>query len=86
MPTLPVKQTRRSFQTFFEKPDEESVQVEKCTPGVDPNCTFQILTVVTRVEFYPLDSLNRLEQEGDLGVVMSSDANLYRVTIDNYMG
>ena len=28
-----------------------------------------------------------LEQEGEIwGVVMSSDANLYRVTIDNYMG
>ena len=79
------------FQTFFEKPDEESVQVEQCTPGVDPNC---IAPDPDRrreeLEFYPLDSLRMvgtLEQEGEIwGVVMSSDANLYRVTIDNYMG
>ena len=79
------------FQTFFEKPDQESVQVEQCTPGVDPNC---IAPDPDRrreeLEFFPLDSLRMvgtLEQEGEIwGIVLSSDANVYRVTIDNYMG
>ena len=79
------------FQTFFEKPDQESVQVEQCTPGVDPNC---IAPDPDRrreeLEFFPLDALRMvgtLEQEGEIwGIVLSSDANVYRVTIDNYMG
>ncbi len=79
------------FQTFFEKPDQESVQVEQCTPGVDPSC---IAPDPDRrreeLEFFPLDSLRMvgtLEQEGEIwGIVLSSDANVYRVTIDNYMG
>ena len=87
MPTRPVKQTRRIPSNLLEKPDEESVQVEQCTPGVDPICIAPDPDRRREERGYPLDSLRMvgtLEQEGEIwGVVMSSDANLYRVTIDN---